>query len=449
MNRTFRCPGFPGTVFRSGAGGFGGLLALLMPGMLAAQAPRIELTAVPPLGSTQDLAGLVANAVPANHRVAVYIYVGGWWNKPSHGAPQSVIQADGTWTSDITTGGADVAATRVAAFLIPATWSPPLLSGAAVLPPELDANSLAKVITERTSPNAFHFSGYDWDVKSSCGFAFGPGPNIFSDAAQNVWLDALGRLHLRITHRDGKWQCAEVILRRSLGHGTYRFFLDSAVDGLDPSVVLGLFTWSDDPAHTHREIDIEMSRWGNPADANNAQYVIQPFDAAGHLTRWLVPPGLDTSTHGFRWEPAKVVFHSHQGHYAPPPASSPQLATWTFDAAGVPPAGDERVHLNLWLYNAAAPTNGQECEVVVSRFVFVPLQPEAPKVTGMSRDAQGGFRLQLTGIPQLSYRLEASANLTDWEPVVTQWMPEAMLEFTDPTASNHSRRFYRVAVPEQ
>jgi len=143
MNRTFRCPGFPGTGFRSGAVALGGLLALLMSGILAAQAPRIELTAVPPLGSTQDLAGLVANAVPANHRVAVYIYVGGWWNKPSHGAPQSVIQADGTWTSDITTGGADVAATRVAAFLIPATWSPPFLSGPAVLPPALAASSRA------------------------------------------------------------------------------------------------------------------------------------------------------------------------------------------------------------------------------------------------------------------------------------------------------------------
>ena len=47
-------------------------------------------------------------------------------------------------------------------------------------------------------------------------------------------------------------------------------------DALDARAVLGLFTWNDDAPYTHREIDIELSRWDNASDANNAQYVVQP-----------------------------------------------------------------------------------------------------------------------------------------------------------------------------
>ncbi|MDQ4089270.1 MAG: hypothetical protein M3163_03045 [Actinomycetota bacterium] len=47
---------------------------------------------------------------------------------------------------------------------------------------------------------------------------------------------------------------------------------------LDPNVVLGLFSWSDDPAYNYREIDIEVARWGDVAGDTNAQYVVQPWD---------------------------------------------------------------------------------------------------------------------------------------------------------------------------
>ena len=69
------------------------------------------------------------------------------------------------------------------------------------------------------------------------------------------------------------------------------------VNDINPSVVLGLFTWSDDPAYTHREIDVECGRWADPSDVNNAQYVVQPWDWPGHLVRYAVPAGLTNSTH--------------------------------------------------------------------------------------------------------------------------------------------------------
>lgn len=62
-------------------------------------------------------------------------------------------------------------------------------------------------------------------------------------------------------------QAAEVILSESLGYGTYSFTVSSPIGDLDPNVVLGLFTWSDDPAYHHREIDVANSpAGGSPAD---------------------------------------------------------------------------------------------------------------------------------------------------------------------------------------
>ena len=41
------------------------------------------------------------------------------------------------------------------------------------------------------------FSGLNWLVKGSRG-RIGPGHNHFSDSFDNVWVDAQGRLHLRV-----------------------------------------------------------------------------------------------------------------------------------------------------------------------------------------------------------------------------------------------------------
>ena len=416
-------------------------------GVVVAQQPSISLTSVPAMGSTNDLSGTVANVTPANYRVVVYIFVQGWWNKPSDAARQIPLQNDGTWTCDITTGGADAYATKIAAFLVPQSYTPPLAQGDTTLPAELSTNAVASVLTERTSPNAFHWCGYDWDVKNSGSFQFGPGPNFFSDSPQNVWVDGNGRLHLRITHRNGQWQCAEVISRRAFGYGTYRFFVDSAVDALDPNVVLGLFTYDDDPTGTggHREIDVEMSRWSNASDPTSAQFVVQPYNIAGNLTRWTIPSGAAPTTHSFTWSVGRIDYVAHNGSFAPPPASVPQISSWSNTSASVPTPGDERVHLNLWLFNGAAPTDGQEVEVVLGRFAFIPSLPAAPHVKTTSLDSGGKFHLQLTGEPQVWYRLESSGNLLNWTPASTLIASESSFGFDDVVGSV-MRKFYRVSV---
>jgi hypothetical protein len=204
------------------------------------------------------------------------------------------------------------------------------------------------------------WAGYHWQVKSSRG-KVGPGPNTFSDSASNVWVDAAGELHLKITRSGNRWYCAEILNTQSLGYGTYSFTLDTRVDSLDPNVTLGLFTWSDDPAYNHRELDVEFARWGNAADATNGQYVVQPYNATNHLRR-IVQGTATPSTVAFRWQPGSVGFTS----------SDADLASWSYSGSDVPVPGDERTHLNLWLYRGAAPTNAREVEIVVRSFTWQP-----------------------------------------------------------------------------
>ena len=209
----------------------------------------------------------------------------------------------------------------------------------------------------KNAPRTVEFSGYTWQVKSSAE-AVGPGPNYFSDSADNVWVDDHGRLHLKLTNSDGRWYCAEVINTRSLGHGRYSFELGSAVSDFDPNVVLGLLTWSDDPAYANREIDYEFSRWANARNRKNGQYVVMPFRSNRKRFK---QPAVARSTQSFDWRQDAVMFTS----------SSAVPSTWT-SGPNVPLPGSEHVHMNLWLYLGAPPQNGRTAEVIVASFKFKP-----------------------------------------------------------------------------
>ena len=411
-------------------------------------APAISLTNVPSFGSLDNLSGLVAGAAPAAHRVAVFIYVpsAGWWSKPYCDPQLTVIRPDGSWTADITTGGADELATRITALLVSTNYSEACVMGPATLPTNVTAQAISSVTVERFDPNVrwIHFSGYDWWVKTSPGLV-GPGPNYFSDSTNNVWLDAEGRLHLRITTRSNQWQCAEVVARRTFGYGSYRFELDSAVNNLNPSVVLGLFTWSDDPAYTHREIDVECGRWADPNDINNAQFVVQPWDSPGHLARYAVPAGLGHSTHLFTWETNRVCYQCQRGSYSPSPAPTNVISSWAFtDAAAVPQTGDENVRLNLWLIHGNPPTDNQEVEFVIKGFNFVPLGPARPAQLTQPRWQNGQFLFDFTSQFDRRYQVQLSTNLSFWQIAGMVLATNSVMTFAETDAMTTSPRFYRV-----
>jgi hypothetical protein len=208
-----------------------------------------------------------------------------------------------------------------------------------------------------------HFSSYDWEVKTSGELAVGPGPNMFSDDVSNVTVDGSGALHLGIRRSQSIWRCAEVILSRSLGYGRYTFVLESGFEQLDRNAVLGLFTWdSSAPELSNREIDIEFSRWGVEAN-QNSQFVVQPYSQPNHLFRFDFPT-TPVSNHSFTWTRDAVVFESR-------PASGGGT-TWTYGGSMVPTSANERVRINLWLFNSRSPSRDQEQEVVIRSFQFVP-----------------------------------------------------------------------------
>ena len=151
------------------------------------------------------------------------------------------------------------------------------------------------------------FSGYEWDIRQVSSDR--GGANQYD--AGNVWVDDKGHLHLKLTQRDGRWTSAEVTLTRSLGYGTYLFVV-SDVSQLEPSATLSMLTWDDEALQqNHRELDIEISRWGDAASLN-AQYVVQPYYVAANVARFDAPAG--RLTHSWRWEPGRAVVSHGQGH---------------------------------------------------------------------------------------------------------------------------------------
>jgi hypothetical protein len=246
--------------------------------------------------------------------------------------------------------------------MTPSPRSRPLIARAAAL-------SLAVMLAAATVvlaagkpgyPTRVTWGGASWQVKTSTS-AVGPGPNVFS--AANVGVDGDGHLHLRISQQAGRWTCAEVIGPTSFGYGTYAFVVQTSLAGFDPNVVLGMFTWSDRARYAHREIDIEVADWGNDSDPANAQFVVQPWDGATHLVRFPEPANVRTLQQ-FSWRAGQITW------LAKSLDTGAEIAGYTYTGTDVPIPGDERVRLNLWLFNGTAPAG--PAEVVVESFTFTP-----------------------------------------------------------------------------
>jgi hypothetical protein len=221
-----------------------------------------------------------------------------------------------------------------------------------------------------TSERTFCWKGHEWTVKHYDSLV-GPGPNYWSASANNVWIDANDNLHLKITKAGNQWYCAEVIMVDNAfgggsyaGYGTYAWTVASHAATIDRNAVLGLFQWDNTYAdYAHREIDVELSRWGNAKDTRNGQYVVQPYNVANHLQKFTVPDTAPTS-YQYTWAPGVVDW------------SAPQASPRTYQYAGndVPPdGGTQQPRMNLWLNQGKAPSNGKPVEAVLSGFSYTPL----------------------------------------------------------------------------
>jgi hypothetical protein len=239
---------------------------------------------------------------------------------------------------------------------------------------------MANLSTEAAQPrytaaDTIEFSGYRWAVKESMNKRVGPGSNLFSSSRKNVWVDTEGRLHLRVTQQDEKWYCPEVYLINSLGYGRYRFDLAGLPQAEDKDLVIGMFLYDHfDSLNDHKEIDIEISRWGKEIGPN-CQFLLQPYVDQAH--RFDLNPAR-RNRHEIYVRKHTIRFRSYYrgdgGH-----ASDSLVARWKSSPSRAYDTGNEKVSLNVWIYKSIEPANLKEFEVVVDRFEFKPFKAEKLK----------------------------------------------------------------------
>jgi hypothetical protein len=234
-------------------------------------------------------------------------------------------------------------------------------SSAAPEEDELPTGQISAAVTGTIS-----WAGYQWTVRSGSGL--GPGPNNWS--ADNVFVDANGYLHLEITNVSGTWYSAELYTTTNLGFGTYQWQIDAPLDTLDRNVVLGLFPYGPPTIGTDgtNEIDMEYSRWGSatndnlwctvyPSSGSTVGQAHYPFTLSGTYT-----------TSRFTWSSTSVACWL-MGGFQPTGTTTNVIDSWTYSSTTTNiPQSAMPLHINLWLFQGLAPSNGQPVEVVIKGF---------------------------------------------------------------------------------
>ncbi len=325
--------------------------------------PTIQFTTVPegveggPEAVTA-IAGRVTGARPGQ-RIVIYAKSGVWWVQPLRLQPFTAIQPDATWKAQ-THFGFEYAALLVdPSYHPPATFNELPAPGSGVL-----ALATVKGATSRArARKTLQFSGYEWEIRQSVSER---GGTVNHNDASNAWVDADGCLHLRIAEKDRRWTSAEIMLTRSLGYGTYMFVVRDT-SHLEPAAVFSAYTWEEAGADAnHRELDIEISRWGDPEN-KNGQFVVQPYHVPANVARYTVPAGV--LTHSFRWDPGRVLFRTVRGALAS--ASRPAVFEHEF-TSGVPSPAGETIRISTYVFVHTVHPLQNGAEVVVEKFVYLP-----------------------------------------------------------------------------
>lgn len=240
------------------------------------------------------------------------------------------------------------------------------------------------------------FSGYYWNYKDRP-TPVGPGPNRFLGTSENVWVDSVGNLHLRIAKKNNLWYCSEIISTKEFGYGTYIFTCLTDIRNFDRKTVFGFFTWDDYSfqSQANSEVDIEFSKWNAANDSNLVTYSVQPviFSNPTAYTERTKKPIIATSyiskpmTYMMKWTPTNISWESYEGESYP---GSNLVSSWNFDTSNIArskiegaqtsnpivipaPSDSTNVRFNFWLLNGAAPDNGLNHEIVVKNFKYYPL----------------------------------------------------------------------------
>jgi hypothetical protein len=227
-------------------------------------------------------------------------------------------------------------------------------------------------LAQPTRAATISWKGHTWNVTGG-GMA-----GVCQGNAANVSIDASGYLHMKISNNGGTWTAAEVFSTDKIGFGTYQWQIEGPTDKLDKNVVVGLFPYGPEAGmgqSGNNEIDIEFARWGNSAWPNG-NYTIWPptgSTSASHTFTFSLNGGTSL-TPRFTWSSSKIDFATLGGFVAVD-ATSGLIDAWTFapaDPATRITQAAMPLGMNLWCYENP-PSDGQNIEIIVRDFQFVPL----------------------------------------------------------------------------
>jgi len=287
----------------------------------------------------------------------IYAKSGPWWVQPTVEQPFTKIHSDRSWESSTHLG------TEYAALLVDAEYKPQATID--YLPKQ--GGQVVVVATVKGKPGStpqstLQFAGYEWNIRTEASDRNGPSHNY--DPA-NAYVDSRGSLHLRVTLEQGKWTCSEVTLARSLGYGTYLFTVED-IAHLEPATIFSAFTWDDYPTDpNHREMDVEMSRWGD-VGSENARYLIQPYYIPTNVSHFTAPRG--QLTHSLHWEPGRASFQTFRGNTT---RATHAIAEHVF-TTGIPSTGHESVRMNFCVVENHQSAQQHEAEIVIEDFQYLP-----------------------------------------------------------------------------
>jgi hypothetical protein len=231
------------------------------------------------------------------------------------------------------------------------------------------------------------WKGHTWNVTAG-GMA-----GVCQGNAANISIDTDGYLHMKITNSGGTWTGAEIFTTDKIGFGTYQWQIDGPVDKLDKNVVVGLYPYGPEAgigSDGQNEIDIEFARWGN-ASYPNGNYTVYPPTGTGssEITFDFTLTGTYTTSR-FDWSSTKIDFVTMSG-FEPLGSTAGLIKAWTFSPATPTTKVPQQalpLGMNLWCFNAP-PSNGQNVEIVVRDFTFVPLGAAGDAGVGDSGAAGG------------------------------------------------------------
>jgi hypothetical protein len=215
------------------------------------------------------------------------------------------------------------------------------------------------------------WAGHTWKITDG-GMA-----GVARGTPENVMIDTNGYLHLQIVNHDGKWTAAEVFTTENFGFGTYQWVVEGNVYNMEPTTVLGLFTYG--PTHhtgvdAENEIDIEFSQWNKTCHGCNADFTVYPSTGNRKpkgVSAWednFFVTGDHLTTARMEWSSDHIVFTLMKGVHAIGTGGDViKTETYSSTTTDIPQAASP-VGINLWCFKQ---TPGKDQSVVIRDFKFV------------------------------------------------------------------------------